>query len=163
MQIYDFIEIKHQVIAGIKNPHLNLEGVCTKKDVSFVVLEDGEEIDFDLLDSDEENGFYIKAKLKIDAKYIKVYVIDGSKRLIIFSSKMSVFNRIAYKFEILVTSIYIYLKVLFPTFGEGIKYLWKKHRLLTPFNLWPKYCKRFSKVMKHRYSKAIEDYDETLY
>ena len=60
MQIYDFIEIKHQVIAGIKNPHLNLEGVCTKKDVSFVVLEDGEEIDFDLLDSDEENGFYIK-------------------------------------------------------------------------------------------------------
>ena len=160
MQIYDFIDIKHQVIAGIKNPYLNIEGICTKKDVDFVVVEDGEEIEFERPKSKYEDGFYIKAKLRMDSKYIKVYVLDGSKRLLIFSGKMSIFNRIEHKVELLVTSIYIFLKVFFPSFGEGIKYLWKKHRLLTPFNLWPKYIKKFNKVLKERYNISLKEHEE---
>lgn len=159
MQIYDFIDIKHQIIAGIKNPYLNVEGICTKKDVSFIVLEDGEEIEYETPKSRYENGFYIKAKLRMDSKYIKVYVLDGSKRLLIFSSKMNIFNRIAHKIELLVTSIYIYLKVFFPTFGEGISYLWKKHRLFTPFKLWPKYTKKFFKTVKKKYDIALEEHE----
>lgn len=160
MQIYDFIDIKHQVIAGIKNPYLNIEGICTKKDVEFVVLEDGDEIPFESLKSNYENGFYIKAKLRMDSKYIKVYVMDGSRRLLIFSSKMNVFNRMAYKVELSVTNIYIFLKVFFPLFNKGLIYLWKKHHLLVPFDLWSDYFKRFKKIVKKQYEESLEEHEE---
>ena len=160
MQIYDFIDIKHQVIAGIKNPFLNIEGICTKKDVDFVVLEDGEEIEYETPESKYENGFYIKAKLRMDSKYIKVYVLDGSRRLLIFSSKMNVFNRMAHKVELVVTGIYLYLKVFFPEFFSGIKLMWDRHRLLVPFELWGKYFKKFSKNVKKKYKTAVDEHNE---
>ena len=145
MQIYEFIGITKQSIIGIKNPILTLEGTCSKDDVMFSVVADGDEILFQLYETDEENGFGIKAPLSTDMKYIKVYVMDGSRRLLIFSSKMSVFNRIGLKVEIMVGNIYVFFKVFFPNFGKGISYLWNKHHLLVPFKLRPKYFKQFKK------------------
>ena len=147
MQIYDFIGIKKQIIAGIKNPHLNIEGTCTKPDVSFVVLEDGDEIEYERYKTIEENGFGIKARLHVDSKYIKVYVLDGNRRLLIFSSKMNLFNRIAFRIELFVTNFNIYLKVALPIFGRSIKLAWERHRLLIPFNLWKGYYKKYRQTV----------------
>ena len=113
MQIYDFIGISKQSIIGIKNTGLVIEGICLKKDATFIVMADGDEIPFLLYDTGEENGFGISAPLSTDMKYIKAYVVDGNRRLLIFSSKMSVFNRIGLKVEILVGNIYVFFKVFF--------------------------------------------------
>ena len=80
MQIYDFIGIKRQSITGIKNPLLTIEGTCSKKNVSFIVLEDGEEVPHTMFNAQEKDGFGLKAPLNVDSKYIKVYAIDGNKR-----------------------------------------------------------------------------------
>lgn len=157
MQIYDFIGISKQSIIGIKNPGLVIEGVCLKKDATFVVIADGDEIPFLLYDTGEENGFGISAPLSTDMKYIKAYVIDGNRRLLIFSSKMSVFNRIGLKVEILVGNIYVFFKVFFPILGKGISILWKKHHLLVPFKLWGEYFKKFKNKVKDSYDENIKD------
>jgi hypothetical protein len=162
MQIYDFIGITKQSITGIKNPTLNIEGTCTKEKASFVVLEDGEEIDFVKYDTKEENGFGIKAHLKIDSKYIKVYVLDGNKRLLIFSSKMSVLNRIAFKVEIICVNIYIGILAFFSVTGESLKYIWNKHKLLVPFSLWKSYFKRYGKRIKKVYYEKQEEHSNIL-
>ncbi len=157
MQIYDFIGISKQSIIGIKNPGLVIEGICLKKDATFIVMADGDEIPFLLYDTDEENGFGISAPLSTDMKYIKAYVVDGNRRLLIFSSKMSVFNRIGLKVEILVGNIYVFFKVFFPILGKGISYLWKKHHLLVPFKLWGKYFKEFKNKVKDSYEENVKD------
>lgn len=159
MQIYEFIGISKQSIIGIKNPILTIEGTCTKKDIVFSVVADGDEILFQLYETPEENGFGIKAPLSTDMKYIKVYAIDGSRRLLIFSSKMSVFNRIGLKVEIMVGNIYNFLKVLFPNIGKGISYAWKKYHLLVPFKLWSEYFNKFKKKVKEDYDD-IKDNDD---
>lgn len=161
MQIYDFIGITKQSITGIKNPKLTIKGTCLREDVSFVVVEDGEEIEFTKYDTKEEHGFGINANLKIDSKYIKVYVLDGNKRLLIFSSKMSMANRIAYKLEIMVTNIYLYFQAFFPTLKDGIKYLWNKHHLLVPFSLWEEYSSRFSSRVKSTYEEKLEEHENS--
>lgn len=157
MQIYDFIEINHQIISGIKNPYLNLIGKCTKKNVSFMVLEDGEEIDYKSFEVNQENGFYIQAKLRADSKFIKVYVLDEDKRFLIFSSKMSVFNRIGHKIEVSSVEAHLMIKAIFGGLKKGIPILWKKHHLLVPIKLWKKYYNEFTTKVKEKYRVTREE------
>ena len=150
MQIYDFISIKRQVITGVKNPLLTIEGTCSKKNVSFIVLEDGDEIEYTRYNTAEKDGFGLSAVLKFDSKYIKVYALDGDKRFLIFNSKMSLFNRVSHKLESMVTSIYTLLKAFFVTLKKGIKYFWDDYHFLVPPKLWGKYLKDFIHRVKER-------------
>ena len=168
MQIYDFIGIKRQSITGVKNPLLTIEGTCSKKDVSFIVLEDGEEIEYSRYAIAEKDGFGIRTPLSIDSKYIKVYAISGDKRYLIFSSKMSMFNRICHKLETMVTSIYVLLKAILVTLKKGIVYFWKEYHFLVPPKMWGKYLKDFVDRVKvrgvkfYREPNDINDYNDWI-
>lgn len=157
MQIYDFIGIDHQLISGVKNPYLNLIGTCTKRDAIFQVLEDGEEIEYKTFEVNKENGFYIQAKLRADSKFIKVYILDGDKRYLIFSSKMSVFNRLGHKIEVTSSNIYYMIKSIFGCLGKGLPIIWKKHHLLVPFKYWSKYFNTYKDKVKTVYNKSLEE------
>ena len=163
MQIYDFIGIKRQSITGIKNPLLTIEGTCSKKNVSFIVLEDGEEVEHTLFNVAEKDGFGIKAPLRVDSKYIKVYAIDGDKRLLIFNSKMNVFNRVAHRFEMFVSDAYSLLKAILVTLKKGIVYFWKEYHFLVPPKLWGKFAKDYIhrvKVRGVKYYREPNDINE---
>ena len=160
MQIYDFIGINKQSIIGIKNPVLTIEGICNKENATFIVMADGDEIPFELYKLKEENSFGLRAPLNVYSKYIKAYVIDGDRRLLIFTSKMNVFNRIGLKIEIMTSELYDKFKVLPGVIKYSFLYAWDKHRLLVPFKYWKDYVRRFRKMVHERVEKLNKEKEE---
>ena len=75
---------------------------------------------------------------------------------------MSVLNRIAYKVEVWCVNAYIGILAFFIVTGESFKYIWSKHKLLVPFDLWKSYLKRYGKRIKKVYHEKQEEHSNIL-
>lgn len=154
---YDFIGLETQVINGIKHPNLTLIGCITEDKYKFIVLADGEEIDYSINLVDRQGGFIINAPFSNQVKKIDVYVKIGNKKYLISTLKNSIIAKTYRKFAGIFSRVLHLIKAVFVTIYKGIKFFWKEYHFLVPPKMWGKYWRHFLQRIKERGIKLFNN------
>lgn len=152
---YDYIKVVHQIILGVRNPSILVDGLITARGCIFEVYADGKKKECDFFVHGEQ--FSVVADLTRDEKIIEVYVINNKKKHLIVTKKNNLRTRIKAKikysilFEIFnfIKKIAIIFKRLLVLIYKGIRIAWKEHHFLIPPILWKKYFKVLKEKLKN--------------
>ena len=147
---YDFIGLRTQKINGVKNPVLTLVGTILEKDFKFIVLADGEEINYTLDIVNNVGDFALFAPFDNSVRVVEVYLIIKGEKYFISKLKNIPAIKMMKRIRDFIIRVLKVIKAVFITIIKGIKFLWKEYHFLVPPKMWPKYWKHFIQRIKER-------------
>lgn len=143
------IEINEKNIFGVKNSKLCISGTTRLQDYDFVIYADKKQIEFELMVLDDKGSFVLQAKLPPSSKKVKVFIKYANKEKLICSLNNNLIGRFYRKIKSVLKVFFTKCKVLLITIYRGIRFLWREHHFIVPFNMWKKYIKAFIDRIKN--------------
>lgn len=151
----NIVKVTKFILSGIKNPAIQIEGICERENVTFLLKLDGKKEDYHIVIQD--NHFVLTCEIDRSVREIELFSRIGSKESLLFQTKNSIFKRILNKIQSLFITPCLYLRAIFVTLFKGIRFLWREYHFLVPPRLWGKFLKDFRLRVHQRGVKYYYD------
>lgn len=158
------IQIKEQMIAGIKNPVLLLKIFIDLKNYEFEIYADGNKItDYQCSPTTDNKTVLLRVNIPFSSKKVSVFLLNDNKKQEIYNMKNSLIRRIGGKIGHIFKTIIKRTITFFKVSVKGIIFLWKKHHFLVPPKMMKTYLHRFKERIKGRNTVVYDPFNKKEY